>query len=305
MNAVRNVAVIGSGVMGCRIAYDCIIRGFQTRIFDINSEVTAGALDVIKGYIEERESDGRLPIGTLDASFSNLSGVETLQECVAGAELIIETVNENPQIKMSVYRDIAEVADSASYIGSNTSSIKGSDLLAAVDRPDKFFCFNFGPLDDKKVEVMGHPGTSQETLQLAMNFVKEIGLVPIQVHKEIHGYVSNRIWRAVKKEALSLIENGHATASDIDRGWMLEWETRMGPCGLMDIVGLDTIRDVEMSYYQQTGDESDIPPAFLDEMITAGKLGCKSGEGFYSYPDPDFEHPDWLTAKWSDPIPGN
>ena len=297
---MRNVAVIGAGVMGRRIAYGCIIKGLQTRIFDISNEASAAALDVINGYIEERESDGRLPRGTLEANFASLSAAGTLRECVAGADLIIETVNENPKVKMSVYRDLAEVADSASYIGSNTSSIKGSDLLSAVDRPDKFFCLNFGPLDDKKVEVMGHPGTSQETLLLAMNFVKEMGLVPIQVHKEINGYVSNRIWRAVKKEALSLIDKGHATAWDIDRGWMLEWETSMGPCGLMDVVGLDTVRDVEMSYYHQTGDKSDIPPAFLDEMITAGKLGCKSGQGFYSYPDPDFEHPDWLTAKWPD-----
>jgi len=302
---MRNIAIIGAGVMGRRIAYGCTIKGLQTRIFDINREASAAALDVIKGYMEERESEGRLPKGTLDANFARLSAAGTLRECVAGADLIIETVNENPKIKMSVYRDLAEVADSASYIGSNTSSIKGSDLLASVDRPDKFFCLNFGPLDDNKVEVMGHPGTSQETLQRAMNFVKQMGLVPIQVHKEINGYVTNRIWRAVKKEALSLIGKGHATASDIDRGWMLEWETRMGPCGLMDIVGLDTVRDVEMSYYHQTGDESDIPPAFLDEMITAGKLGCKSGEGFYSYPDPDFEHPDWLTAKWPDSSSSN
>ncbi len=300
MNAIKTVAVVGSGVMGRRIAYGCIIRGFPTRVFDISSEVTAAAVEVIGGYVEKRESAGRFPAGTFEAAFSNLSAAGTLEECVAGADLIIETVNENPKMKMSVYRDLAAVADSASYIGSNTSSIKGSDLLAAMDRPDKFFCLNFGPLADKKVEVMGHPGTSQETLQLAMNFVKEMGLVPIQVHKEINGYVTNRIWRAVKKEALSLIDKGHATAADIDRGWMLEWETGMGPCGLMDVVGLDTVRDVEMSYYHQTGDESDIPPAFLDEMIAAGMLGCKSGEGFYSYPDPDFEHPDWLTAKWPD-----
>ena len=107
MNAMRKVAVIGSGVMGRRIAYGCIIRGLQIRLFDVNSEVTAAALDVVRGYIEVRESDGRLPQGTLEANLANLSGVETLEECVAEADLIIETVNENPKIKMSVYRELA------------------------------------------------------------------------------------------------------------------------------------------------------------------------------------------------------
>jgi len=214
------------------------------------------------------------------------------------AEFIIETVNENADLKMKVYRNITEFAEEGAYLGTNTSSIKGSDLIAAVQYPESFFCFNFGPPDDLKVEVMGHPETSEETWHVAMKFVKDMGLVPIKVRKEINGYVTNRIWRAVKKETLKMIENGHATASDIDRGWMLEWETEFGPCGLMDIVGLDTIRDVEMSYYHQSGDPSDIPPPFLDELIDAGKLGCKSGEGFYTYPEPDFQHSDWLTSDW-------
>jgi len=94
MNAIKTVAVIGSGVMGRRIAYACIISGLQTRVFDISSEVTAAALDVIGGYIEERESDGRLPEGTLEGTLSNLSAAGTLEECVAGADLIIETVNQ-------------------------------------------------------------------------------------------------------------------------------------------------------------------------------------------------------------------
>ena len=99
---MRNVAVIGAGVMGRRIAYGCIIKGLQTRIFDISNEASAAALDVIEGYIEERESEGRLPKGTLETNFASLSAAGTLRECVAGADLIIETVNENPKVLRKV-----------------------------------------------------------------------------------------------------------------------------------------------------------------------------------------------------------
>ena len=170
-------------------------------------------------------------------------------------------------------------------------------MADATERPEKAFNFNFGPPDDLKVEVMGHPLTDPSIIEVVMNFVKSLGLVPILVRREIMGYAGNRVWRAVKKEVLFLLDGGYATAEDIDRGWMLEWETSIGPCGLMDIVGLDVIRDIEMVYYEASNDPSDRPPQLLLKMIEQGKLGVKSGEGFYKYPHPAYKKPGWLKGE--------
>ncbi len=144
---------------------------------------------------------------------------------------------------------------------------------------------------------MGHPCTSVETLKAATSFIRDLGLIPILVKGESVGYALNRVWRAVKKEVLHLLEQGQVTAEDIDRGWMLDWGTPVGPCGLMDQIGLDVVRDIEMVYFRASGDPSDRPPPFLHAMIGAGKLGVKSGEGFYNYPSPAYIRPDWLKGN--------
>lgn len=304
MDVVARVAIIGSGVMGRRISYACATHGFESRLYDVRDGAAQAAVDDVKTLIGEHRRQGDLGADVADAGIALLTPAETLEQCVEGAELVIETVNENIDLKKSVYRSLASLVGNDAYIATNTSSIKGSDLTDAVYKPENFFCFNFGTMACLKVEVMRHPQIAGETVDYALDFVKKIGLVPILVRKEIHGYVTNRIWRAVKKETLKLIAEGHTTAADVDRGWMLEWHTDMGPCGFMDKVGLDTIRDVEMSYFYKSGDPDDKPPAMLDEMIAAGKLGCKSGEGFYKYPNPDYEHPKWLTSEWSDVLLG-
>ena len=113
------------------------------------------------------------------------------------------------------------------------------------------------------------------------------------------GYCCNRIWRAVKKEVLFLLDGGYISAEDIDRGWMLEWETTLGPCMIMDMIGLDVVRDIEMNYFRASGDPSDRPPKLLLEKIEQGKLGVKSGEGFYQYPHPAYKESGWLKGDKS------
>lgn len=108
------------------------------------------------------------------------------------------------------------------------------------------------------------------------------------------GYAYNRLWRTMKKEVLFLINEGHIDAHDMDRAFMLDWHEPIGPCGLMDEIGLDVIRDIEMNYFNATGDPSDHPPGFLLDLVDQGKLGVKSGEGFYKYPDPAYKQPGFL-----------
>ncbi|UCC38752.1 MAG: 3-hydroxyacyl-CoA dehydrogenase family protein [Candidatus Aminicenantes bacterium] len=299
MKDIKKVGIVGAGTMGRRLVYGCIISGKQTRLFDILPKAPDEARQVVRALIEERMAEGRLVPGTLEAALPLLSICSSLEDCVSGVDLVIETVPEDIALKRKVFAEIDQYSDPDTLIGTNTSSIPGSKLADATKRPEKVFNFNFGPPDDLKVEVMGHPLTDQSTIERAMKFVKSLGLVPILVRREIMGYAGNRVWRAVKKEVLFLLDGGFATAEDIDRGWMLEWETPIGPCGLMDIIGLDVVRDIEMVYYAASGDPSDQPPKMLLDMIEQGKLGVKSGEGFYKYPDPAYKRPSWLKGEES------
>jgi 3-hydroxybutyryl-CoA dehydrogenase len=297
MNDIKRVAIIGAGTMGRRIAFGCILGQMETRIFDNSPGVCEQAVKAVQDLIEERVATQTLGSTVLRFACSTLSATSSLSACVVGADLIIETVPENIELKRRVFADIDAAAEPGALIGTNTSSIPGSWLADATKRPGKVFNFNFGKPDDLKVEVMGHPGTAPETIETVQKFLRNLGLIPILVRGEIVGYATNRVWRAVKKEVLFLLDRGYSTADDIDRGWVLDWGTSMGPCGLMDMVGLDVIRDIEMVYYQASGDPSDLPPPLLHKMIERGHLGVKSGKGFYTYPDPAYKRPGWLRGE--------
>jgi len=297
MKNIQKVGIIGAGTMGRRIAYGCIIRGKETRLHDVLPEALNKAEKAIRRLIEERVAAGKLPAGTLEKALPLLSISPSLEECVSGVDLAVETVTENVEIKRRVFAEIDKYALPDALIGSNTSSIPSSMMADATKRPEKVFDFNWSTPDDLKVEVMGNAQTAPETIDSVLKFVRDLGLIPILVKKEILGYATNRVWRAVKKEVLFLLNKGHITPEDMDRAWMLDWGTDIGPCGLMDIVGLDVIRDIEMIYYGASGDPTDHPPKLLLDMIAQGKLGVKSGEGFYKYPDAAYKRPGWLKGE--------
>jgi len=296
MSSLQRVAIVGAGTMGRRIAFTTIVRGHETTLFDTAPAARHDAPLAVRRLLVDREASGALPAGTTTRALAHLRVADTLATCVADAEIVIESVPEQIEVKRQVFRAIDQAAPPGALIGTNTSAIPGSWLADATGRPQRVFNSNFGTPDDLKVEIMPHPGTSAETLQMAMTFMRELGLVPIVVRKEIVGYAGNRVWRAVKKEVLSLLAGGYSTPEDLDRGWMLDWGVPIGPCGLMDKVGLDVVRDIETIYFLATGDPADRPPAFLDEMVARGQLGEKAGAGFYHYPNPAYTHPGWLTA---------
>jgi len=297
MKNIKKIGIVGTGTMGRRIAFGCVIRGKETRLFDIVPESAKKALEVVQDLIEERVTDGRLSAEILESALSLLTISPSLESCVSAVDMVIENVPENIELKRKVFSEIGRFADPDTLIGTNTSSIPGSKLADATGRPGKFFNLNFGPPDDLRVEVMGNLLSDPSTIKAVIKFVKELGLVPILVKREIMGYACNRVWRAIKKEVLFLLDGGYITAEDIDRGWMLEWETSIGPCGMMDIIGLDVVRDIEMVYYQASGNASDRPPKLLHDMIEEGKLGVKSGKGFYKYPNPAYKRPGWLKRE--------
>jgi len=294
MTPIRTVAIVGAGTMGRRIAFDCVRCGLTTRLYDAAPGVAQNAVQWVRLTMEQWRQEGRLAADIAERALSLIEASQDLAQCAHDADIAIESVPENVALKRSVFVELDRVLPPNALIVSNTSAIPASRLASATTRAERVLNVNFGHLGHRKVEMMGHARTAPEAIAAVNSFLRELGLVPIVVRGESVGYATNRVWRAVKKEVLKLIDRGLVSAEDIDRGWMLDWGVDVGPCGLMDHIGLDVVRDIELIYYGESGDENDRPPAFLDGMIAAGKLGTKSGEGFYRYPNPSYEQPGFL-----------
>ena len=296
MKKIATVAIIGAGDLGRRIALGCALRGKKVRLYDILPSTLDHAITSAREAIEQRIEDGRLRSDIWELAIRSLSISSSLAACVSGVDLVIEAVPERLDLKRDVIVSIDSLADPDTIIGSSSALILPSLLAVVTQRPEKVINLNFGAQESLKVEVMAHAGTAPETQKCVVAFVRSLGLVPIVLRREVAGYVTNRVWQAIEKEVLHLLDGGYAGVEDIDRGWMLDYHTTIGPCGMMDKTGLDVVCAVRNFSYQITQDPSDRPPAFLVDLVRRGMFGEKSGGGFYRYPNPSYSQPEWLTA---------
>ena len=284
--------------MGARIAFQCLRLGQAVALYDIEPKALARAGREIQGWLMAGND-----AGTATASMTRLQPYSSLQECVAGSGLVIETAPEDVDLKRRLFAEIGRHVSHETLLATNSSSIPSSRLADAAPHPERVFNMNFtDPVaGDLLVELMGHAGTAPEVLAGGEAFVKSIGMVPIVTRREIMGFSFNRVWRAIKREVLHLVGEGYVQFEDLDRAWMLSFSLPWGPFGLMDRIGLDVVRDIELQYYRDSGEDRDRPPAFLTAMIDAGRLGVKTGIGFYRYPDAAYERPGWLRkmAPWN------
>lgn len=291
---VNNVAIIGSGTMGARIAFQTILHGKYVHLHDINPKALLEATQKISNWLDEQTTaNDKL------TAMSRLQTFTDVHKCLHGVELLIENVPENLSLKQKVFADLDQTAAEGVIFLSNSSSIPASKIAVATQRPEYILNVNFNDpsAGEYLVEVMYHEKTLPKAVNLVESYLREIKCVPIVTHKEIMGFSFNRVWRAIKRENLHLVGNGYSHFEDLDRAWILMFDTPWGPFGLMDTIGLDVVRDIELIYYEQSGEERDKPPEFLERMIASGRLGVKSGQGFYSYPDPEYKRPGWLTKE--------
>ncbi|MGH9697902.1 MAG: 3-hydroxyacyl-CoA dehydrogenase family protein [Candidatus Acidiferrales bacterium] len=296
MKKIARVAIIGAGDLGRRIALGCALQGKKARLYDILPSALDQAITSAREAIEQRIRDGRLRSDIWDLAIRSLSISPSLAACLSGVDLVIETVPERLDLKHEVIAAIDSLADPDTIIVSSSSLILPSLLAAATQRPEKIINLNFGAPDTLKVEVMAHAGTAADTRKSVVAFVRSLALVPIVLRHEISGYATNRVWQAIEKEVLHLLDGGCVGVEDIDRGWMLDYHTSIGPCGMMDKTGLDVVCAVRNFSYQMTRDPSDLPPPFFVDLVRRGMFGEKSGGGFYQYPNPSYSQPEWLTA---------
>lgn len=300
MSEITRVGIIGAGTMGKRIAFRCALKGKETCIFDVDPEALEQAQSFTQQLITERQEDGKLSNSKGESVLSRLQVTSELSVCVETQDLIIETVPEDLELKRKVFAQVSPLAPRSALIATNSSSIPSSRISDVTEHPDKVFNINFtdpSSDDDFLVELMKGPATSNTTLDAAKGFVKSLDMIPITTQKEIMGFSFNRIWHVIKLEALRLVGGGYIDFEDIDRAWMLEFDTPKGPFGMMDWIGLDVIRDIETQYYLYDDSVHEKPPEILDKLIANGHLGVKSGQGFYNYPNPKYKQDEWLKKE--------
>jgi len=286
----RPVAMIGMGTMGTKVAWACARAGIETRCYDIaGGDALTAARTRALGWSEGEE---RARVA------AHLHVSADLDSALDGVQLAFENVYELIDLKCRTHADLGRRLPAACYLGSNASSLRATPIAEASDRPDRFFCLNFSdPRTGRLVELMGADAMTPETAAFATAWARHIGMVPVHCRKEQMGYVFNRIWRVIKKEALRQIAEGYADAESIDRAWRLAFGTDFGPCSLMDEIGLGSVLKIEHAYADESGDPADRPPAFLEAWVAEGRLGVASGRGFYRYPDPAFAQPGWLEGS--------
>ena len=282
--------------MGAQIGLHCASYGYTVWLVDVSEEVLERASQSYVKELDARVEMQHITKKEKDAILKRIHFAEDLKVGASQADLVIEAVPERLELKREVFAHLDRVCPSHTILATNSSSIRISRIEDATQRQDRLLNTHFYPPIWQRtlVELMRGTTTSDETIERVCQFAQNIGLTPLLVLKESTGFIFNRVWRAIKKECLHLVDEGVASHEDVDRAWMIVLEMPYGPFGAMDMIGLDVVRDIEMVYYKESGDESDAPPKILLDKIERGELGVKTGKGFYTYPSPAFQDPSWL-----------
>ncbi len=298
MKSIGNVAVIGAGTMGAQIASLTALSGRSVRLWDASENALAAGMRRAENEIFPNLGEARgIDTAGLGAARERLTAAASMAEAVEGADLVIEAVREELGVKQAVFAELSRLTPA--ILSTNSSSIPSSAIAPAVEHPERLLNTHFfAPIWVRSMlELMSCGSTSDEVMQAAYDFGVSLGLVTAAVNGESKGFIINRIWRAVKRESLRVVDEGVATPEDVDRLWMMFFQTEYAPFGIMDMVGLDVVSDIERSYQSVTLDPTDTPSPTLARMIAAGELGEKSGKGFYEHPNPAYLDPDFLTGK--------
>ena len=287
--------------MGSQIALQAAVYGYHVCQFDVAPSAFASSAEAQGALLEEQIRAGVLDESARVAVISRLRLTSDLDDALAGVDLVIEAVREDLAVKRALFKKLDECSASHVILATNSSSIRISRIESATQRPDRVLNTHFVQPVWKHnfVELMRGSVTSDAVLETVRAFMVSINVIPVLVRREHTGFIFNRIWRAVKKESLRIVDAGVATHEDVDRTWMIQMETPLGPFALMDRVGLDVVRDIEQVYFEESGDPSDACPEILLEKIARGDLGVKTGKGFYTYPNPDWESPLFLKSPSS------
>jgi len=280
---IKTVGVLGCGLMGAGIAQVRAAAGYRTIVREVDQAFLDKGLGRIRKFLEDGVAKGKVAAEARDTTLGNLTGttsVDALKDC----DLVIEAIIENLEDKRRTYAALEEVVGEQTIFLSNTSSLCITELAAATKRPDRFgglHFFNPVPLM-KLVEVIRALTTSEETYQTVFAFAQSLGKEPITA-PDRPGFIVNRLLVPYLLDAIRAYENGLGTLEDIDKGMKLGCGYPMGPFTLLDFVGLDTTYYIANIMFEEFREPAYAPPPLLKRMVLAGRMGRKSGHGFYQY----------------------
>ena len=293
---IKNVTIIGAGILGAQIAVQAACFDFNVTVYDNSEGAFERSVGQFEAIMATRKTGPVVPLDLWNGSISKVKTASVMAEALKDADLVIEAVPEDLELKKKVFKELDTLAPPKAILASNSSTIPISRIEDATKRPEK--CLNlhfYTPVTGiNLVDIMGGTRVDPSVMENGQQWIKAIGCIPLTVKKESYGFCFNRVWRAVKREILSMWSQEIVDFRDVDRAWIVAYKQAAGPFGQMDINGLDITYHVEMSYYLESGDERDRPPDALKAMVDRGELGVKTGKGFYSYPDPEFANPDFL-----------
>ncbi len=295
----KKVAVVGTGILGTQIAMLAANAGYKVKVFDSREGAFDLAFKNRRTELKSKKITPMIPWEKWEKVRKAVVQLTDLRETVKDADLVIEAVPENIELKNKIFKDLGKMTPPGAILATNSSSIPVSRMEKASGRPER--CLNihfYFPLQGvNMVDIMGGTRTLPSVMQKGRQWIISIGCIPLTVNKEILGFCFNRVWRAIKREVLYMWGNGFVDLRDSDRAWRVFTGMKEGPFALMDKVGLDVVYDIEMVYYNDSKDPRDKPPDKLLKMIKRGELGVKSGKGFYTYPDPEFLRKDFMRPK--------
>lgn len=294
---IKNVLILGSGTLGLRIGLQAAISGFNSTLYDINESTFEPARKIQNTILENLVGKKLLSPEDAAAAKSRITFTTDPVKAASDADFVSESVLENLELKKKVWAQFAKLCPPHTVFTTNTSYLMPSLFAAETGRPERFCAFHFHDVFMANVvDVMPHPGTAPWVVDLLMELGKKLNQTPVFVKKESPGYIFNAMLVALIGAAGALVTYDIASIEDVDRSWMGNFKMERGPFGILDLIGLETVWHVTHS---MTDAKSKKFADLLKTYVDAGKLGVKTGEGFYTYPNPRFQESNFITGAVS------
>lgn len=281
---MKHITVIGAGTMGNGIAHVFAQNGYHVNLVDLSQSNLDAAIAKISANLDRMVAKEKITVADKDSTLSNITCHTDLKTGVSSAELVVEAATENVDLKLKIFKDIDENTNANCILATNTSSISITKIAAVTSKPDRVIGMHFmNPVPIMKlVEIIRGYSTSDEVTKTIMEISKSLDKVPVEVN-DYPGFVANRILMPMINEAIITLNEGVAGVEEIDTVMKLGMAHPMGPLQLADFIGLDVCLAIMNVLYHGLGNDKYAPCPLLVNMVTAGKLGVKSGEGFYSW----------------------
>ena len=281
---IKKPFVLGAGIMGAGIGQLCAQKGYEVFVTDVSEEIIGKAKEKVTRGLQRRIEKGKITQEDMDSVLSRMNWSTDLN-IARESNFVIEAVFENLDLKKEIFKNLDSICSPETILATNTTALSVSEIASATQRPDKVIGMHFfnPAVIMKLVEIIRGDETSEETIKTTKMFAESLGKVPIATFKEAPAGIVSRVLAGMLNEAATVFADGIADVQDIDEAMKLGAGLPMGPLALIDMIGLDIHLVKMQTLYKKLKDERYKPPEIIKEMVAAGKLGKKTGEGFYKY----------------------